>query len=399
MKMKKLLALFTAGAMTLSLASVSASADITGVADYDSASALEGVGESDWYALEDVYSIVVPTDANLDFTADPQNLADLPVGGIDLSEFLGGIGQETAGLTFPGDSQLLVINNSSVPVAAELSLSITGDADVITTDPGSTLEGIIDDDDSPANNVAIYAVPSSENMKTDQVTYVSSGKGLAIAKTDSTTDLTFKLPAANYKIAKSEADEITVTAETGTGSGQALKLVGFLNPHADWSAYADGAENPKAMGISVEYSFTELTATTVAVTEGKSIATAPFIELADGQTPFAIGEEPEAEVVDTVTTGWTDSDSEINGDKSNLAGGDLQTGFMIAESDQLKTITVKIGITSGSEPTLTEDTDYAIESNELVLKNAFVDAQGTSTRYVKIDIDGSEYTGTLKVTA
>jgi hypothetical protein len=231
-----------------------------GAAGFDSQADILGGGESDWFELNDVYDIIVPTAANLNFTIDPQGLAGIDTEGKYLDDFLNGIGAGTAAVTFSAGTELRVINNSSVPVAATISLEITGDATAVTSDTGNLAQVLVDAaGDTPApNNIVMYAIPSSADLQTEGTAYVSSETGFAVDSAQ--TDFLFKLPSAKYKIKRNaDTEELGVALDPGTGHGQALTLAGFINSKADWSDYvavADGGT--KAMGLKASYTFTDL---------------------------------------------------------------------------------------------------------------------------------------------
>jgi uncharacterized protein YjdB len=249
-----------------------------GAAGYDSQADILGGGESDWFELNEVYDIVVPTARNLDFTIDPQGLAGIDSDGKYLEDFLNGIGAGTAGVTFAASTELRVINRSSVPVAATISLEITGDATAVTADTGNLALVLVDaNGDTPApNNIAMYAIPSSADLQTEATAYVSSETGFAIDSTQ--TDFLFKLPSAKYKIKRDAGSgELALALDPDTGHGQAFTLAGFINSKADWSDYIKATEGgTKTMGLKASYTFVDLAVADLAPVN--AVADVPYLD-------------------------------------------------------------------------------------------------------------------------
>jgi hypothetical protein len=398
-KMKRIVSLLTAAAMTLSLSSIALSA----AEETTQAGSAIGEGETDWFVLQDKVVVTLPTSANLDFTFDPQGLANLDATGMDLDAFLALKGFGTAGIVFGAGSELRFINNSNIAVDVGVELAISGDASVIT-ELGAENATLLDDGDPgdpdadtpvpatpPANNILIYAIPSSSNLKYNAPStldapgdlsqvYTSSGIGYAVDPAN--TDLDFKLGAADYTIAMPEeavnASGITLTAQPGTGNGQALKLKGYINPLADWSSYVPAdSETPAEDSVSITATWSVAKATAPEIATADVVTGAPNL-VKPTATPAEVEAAEGTSEPTVAVSGWGDDadsdkvkDAAITYDAATVNAADLDLGFNVAAGITAGDITVKLAADLTDAPAIATES-LTITGSKLYIDKDYV---------------------------
>jgi hypothetical protein len=203
-------------------------------------------GEGDTTYLDtEVYSVLLPTSANLDFTLDPLGLLDVAPGeSKDLSALPSG--------KIISDTIVGVLNKSSVDIELTIGLKITGDATVVAAEA--------DADDDTDNNVFMAVRPSKIVIDDSMIGTLSkpgatlaSGAAGAFPLNDTGYVLNFLLGKAAYVVTNTDGER-TYDYKTGVanGVGTAITFEGAVNPTADWSAYAAGT---KSVGLAAVFSF------------------------------------------------------------------------------------------------------------------------------------------------
>jgi hypothetical protein len=213
-----------------------------------------GDGDVDYLNLE-IFSVILPTSDSLDFTLDPQGLAnleeDVPVALADLQ----------GGNIIPS-APASIINNSFVKTKVIVKLKgitaagtggNTATATFIapsSTDPADAIEAV---NTGTANNVLLYAVPSAQNLVEAATadTFVRAGKGYALSADDQ--ELTFILDGADYTVTKN-GDAFDVTADDETGHGTGILIGGYVNKKANWSNFS-AASNPSTVTVQAVFSY------------------------------------------------------------------------------------------------------------------------------------------------
>jgi hypothetical protein len=237
-------------------------------------SALEGSGEAEYLDLER-YSVVLPTNAALNFTLDPQGLLSIEDGTtVDLADL-------TGGTIVPAAGDARVINNSAVDLKVSVELKGTGDATFVEfdTDDETTIAAVEDGTDE---NVLLYAVPAAVNIVNATTVYSAASNGYIIDSTGITLD--FVLGKAQYEI-ENIGGTYTASAKADTGNGTALTLGGYVNTGADWSDY-DGTASE--IGLTAVFSYAKATGNEGAAIEGipglLASNTADYLTLAPAST-------------------------------------------------------------------------------------------------------------------
>jgi hypothetical protein len=197
-----------------------------------------GEGDTEYIDME-IYAVTLPTNDNFNFTLDPQGL--LAIAEDDTKDF----DELKGGRIFPLAPPAATINNSAVDITLSVSLQGTGEATFIGYSEGAITAVEADD----ANNVLLYAVPSSKDIFNTSVEYAASDKGYVITGAES--ELKFVLTAAKYEVTNDDG-EYKPAAKPNTGHGTAIQLGGYVNSKADWSDYADGNS---AVGLDAVFSF------------------------------------------------------------------------------------------------------------------------------------------------
>ena len=237
---RKVLALLLATTMVLGSASTVLAAQGTG--ENTTGETITGTGDVS-YVDTTIYSVTIPTTAAIDLVVDPQGLSGLEgtATAEELAEYAGKITCAT---------KPLITNLSSVPAKVSVKLTLTGDATGVTT------VAAVDDDTTKAENVLLYAVPSAVDTEGNAENYVASAKGIVLSSTDATVNFVLPAAAYNYVEGATENDPATYELVDGeTGHGTALAFEGYVNKHADWSAYA-GDSASKSIGMTAVFTFT-----------------------------------------------------------------------------------------------------------------------------------------------
>lgn len=336
---------------------------------------ITGTGDTEYINLE-IYSVILPTSANLDFMIDPQGLLDIKEGEtVDLDDLKGGTVISTA--------TPKVINNSAVDIKLSIKLQGTGDATFVAfdTDTEKTVAKVTADD---ATNVLLYAVPSSANIVKTETDYAASSKGFIIGSTEST--INFVLAAAKYEV-KNDNGEYKATPKAETGSGTAIKLGGYVNGKADWTAYT--GTPTKNVGVSAVFSFEKASAADSEATQVEGIP--GLITAVTGTVDVT----PAAPAV----SGWADGKTGTTGtaltySKAALGSKDLELGFNVVEGDTVSKLTI-----NSAERTTS---DYAVVGGKLVIKNTLASALSNTTstpRTITFTIGTTVYTIVVTTTA
>ncbi len=233
---------------------------------------ITGEGVTQYIDME-IFDVTLPTDKALDYQVDPQGLISIEDGETKTMGELQGGGVYSEGAA-------VVVNNSSVPITVDVTLTATGDATFLGYggDDENTLAGVNAGD---GENILLYAVPAGVGLVTPETPYVPAAAGYVVEKTTPTV-LSFVLDAADYAVTNN-AGVYTVAPMPNTGSGTALQIGGRVSTRADWSDYVgDGA--PKAVGVKAVFRYAqakphEIAAAEVAGVPGLITADADAIDL------------------------------------------------------------------------------------------------------------------------
>jgi len=212
----------------------------------------DDIGGSTVYVDKVKYELELPTTAKQAFILDPEGLASSIVDGAwsdKTTTLAGAIIMDAEGMTAK--------NSSSIPVALETSLKVTGDAAVgdaedttkAETDPTVFFKATFSD--AKADNGSLATLPSTANP----------------VLTDSAAKFDTILPAATYAFTlakgvdpkaedfdKTDINNYEYKKTEKTESGVNIKLTGACAKDADWSDYV-GDEAEKEVGIEVIFKF------------------------------------------------------------------------------------------------------------------------------------------------
>jgi len=225
----------------------------------------------------DVFQVILPTTGSLDFVIDPLGLAGLKEGESARPHEL------DSGRIYPkSDIAAFVINESTMPIKLEVTLKAVNtiysgnndDRVNFVRSKGTfdkTRSAVFDDNEK---NVLLYAVPSRLGIGSLFDAYYPSNIGFVLA--ESNTMLTFLLPAAEYiriedfieyeeideneDIDKNVIKNVRYELLPGSGHGTQVRVGGYINDHADWSAYTatrSGRVNA-SIGITAVFTITRL---------------------------------------------------------------------------------------------------------------------------------------------
>jgi hypothetical protein len=387
--MKKFLAGLLALTMLLSLGAA-AFAEAETVTDPGNTT-VNGTGNAEYIDLE-IYAVTLPTDDSLNFTIDPQGLLDIPdEGSIDIDKLGGG--------TIVPDAEAIIINDSAVSlkVSVDLNAVLGGeyeepDAPVFIDYDDSTEKTVTSVNAGTANNVLLYAVPSSADIATAETQYVASANGYIFDVEP--IALNFVLGAAKYTVANNDGS-YTPSATANTGHGTGIMLGGYVNKFADWSAYVDGyvqGAGPVAKSIGVKAVFTFDKADSEALT---AFADNP-VEGIPGLT------EPDVDMLALTPPepGFIESAPGISGVSGNAANYTISKGapdsytlpFNTAGKDVTKVVL-------GASNTLNDPNQYTVSGNRVILAHSYVSGWtvGSQPFPIKITVEGN-VTYTLTVT-
>jgi len=202
----------------------------------------------------DIYSVTLPTKGTMDFFIDPLGLSGLAKGeSVSLDEL-------DAGRIYPkSEIPAVVLNESSMPLKLTVTLKAVnneGNERVRFIKPLSNLEStksaVFSGD---GLNVLLYAVPSRSGVSSVVEGFDPSDLGFVI--TEEGVELTFLLPAAEYKQTGADSE---YTLVRGTGAGTQIRIGGYVNDTSDWSGYTDDYYGQSANSISLKavFSLTKL---------------------------------------------------------------------------------------------------------------------------------------------
>lgn len=374
MKKKKVLALTLVAAMAAG-SSLTAWGTEQGTGNESESQAtnevsIEGEGEVN-YVNTSIVSVNLPTTEKLKLTIDPQGLSGLADGETASAEDLA----DWAGLITCADKPM-VTNVSSVPVKLTMNLKGTGDAAFVETE--NAVEAAPTDNDT-GENVLLYALPSSQDVKGEDGNYVASTKGVVISKTEA--PVSFILDPAEYNYSKDENGDVDYVIKEGDkGHGTAIAFEGKVNTQADWSGYT--GENAKTIGMTVVFSFSdELAATDKADAETGAYG---MMALSSGTKTIEVASKdvaPSAPGTGTwsATDGGTVTVSLGSGEKAatgyTLTWSKTESGSYATQTEGSSTYTISadkktITIASGFYGSVTTD-------GQLYMKIAFDDADKT----------------------
>jgi hypothetical protein len=210
------------------------------------------------YVDTEIYSVVLPTNANLNFTLDPQHLLEI-VGSGTLS---GGPG------VIVSDAIAGVLNKSAVDIELTIGMQVTGDA-TVETDPAQ-----VEDSNNTDNKVYLAVRPSKTDIQDDAFSTLkkngdtvtgatlAEGENGQFAIDEDGVTLHFLLGAATYKAVNTNG-AYTYVYDTGAknGHGTAITIEGLVNKDADWSDYT-GAEAANTVGLNAVFSYEKADAET-----------------------------------------------------------------------------------------------------------------------------------------
>lgn len=206
---KKVFAGLTAMTMVASMAAMVASAAYESDAEGKSNPlSIDGKGTVNYIPAANAISVILPTDANFDFTVD---VLDASSSGI---------------IDFDGAAPE-VVNNSPFAIDFTVKAKVTGDAVVV-----ADVDDVRADDET---NVFIYVAD-------EQV----SGKGFVLSDSDRT--LTYALGAANTVV---KDDKTGYDIVPNSGKSLTLGFAGEANPGADWSEFLPTGEGTPESSVPV----------------------------------------------------------------------------------------------------------------------------------------------------
>jgi len=263
MNVKKLMAVVTAAAMVLSPMTALAD-DVT--SNNTTTGAVEGSGSVD-YVASDVYSVILPTSAQLSVYLDPQGLSTIsnnnPVTLNDLAT--------NAGKVVPRGTALMK-NKSSVPIMVTTQMYInTNSTSVKLLSNNSVNSGTNE-------NVYLYA-NSSANKTVDASGNDSAGNAFAAGPDASklivngsvsgnsvtaVNNMSFALNSANYNVNKTTTNgkdtfSLVYDVSDNNFDSAAFQFNGLVNKNADWSEF--NGSSAKTFAIDTIYTIKGLTAT------------------------------------------------------------------------------------------------------------------------------------------
>ncbi len=204
---------------------------------------IDGDGTTEYVDLE-IYDMILPLSATLNFVLDPLGLAELTDTPVALSQISGG--------AIIAKNQVKVINNSAKDMVLEMRFAVTGNANMVATASTATVEA----DTLP--NVGLFVVPSGDNIASTTSAYTSSGRAFMITGSEIDNDATntklgFVLGAADYTIAKVNGEVIVDTID-GSSNGTGIQLGGAVNSKANWSSFT--GDNPAdEISITAKFSY------------------------------------------------------------------------------------------------------------------------------------------------
>ena len=207
---------------------------------------LSGDGEVIYFNADDVISIIIPTDAALNFFLDPLGLSDLEDGGPGKSLEELRMGPKAGSVDFHNYTPV-VINQSNIDILVNFDVQITGDADVV-----GTLDDILkEDEEDPWLYIAMTVSKDSVN---DTAANADNFIGtLQLVLSDDSQKVQFVLDKAVYTLDAS----LTYELKEGSGHGTQLLFDGVCNPYGNWMNFVTGG--PSKVGINAVFSFAEPT--------------------------------------------------------------------------------------------------------------------------------------------
>ena len=227
---KKVLALLTAAAITISIGTVSvfASGDVTGDGDTK-------------YIDTDITEVILPTSSAWNFVLDPQGLEGLASGSSAGLDTLNGGG------IIPTGTAPLAVNKSSYDMSLRVELKVTGDANVVATDTAVEADN--------GNNILLNVIASTADVNTAGGTFAGT---VETALSTSGTDIQFVLAPAAYEVKNTAGVYTYERVAADDGHGTELQLGGKVNTKADWSAFT-GTTPAKKVGITAKFTLSKAT--------------------------------------------------------------------------------------------------------------------------------------------
>jgi len=210
-------------------------ADDTG--DHTETYEQSGEGTVVFFALEEIFSIIVPTNASLDFLLDPLGLSSLTDGGAGktIEELRNG---PAAGFVDFHKNTPVVINHSNFDVLVDFDVFITGDT-VIAESAAAATVGYNDD------TMLFIGLTVSKDSVNNPAVNADDFKGtLQLALTGSLQRVRFVLDQASYDTDNKMID--------GSGWGTQLLFSGACNPYGDWRNFID---NNREVGLEAVFTF------------------------------------------------------------------------------------------------------------------------------------------------
>ncbi|MGD9559025.1 MAG: hypothetical protein AB7V55_00270 [Oscillospiraceae bacterium] len=329
------------------------------------------------YVDTELYSVVLPTAAAFGFTLDPQGLLAVAEGEdpASLKDLVGG--------RIYGSEAQSFVNNSSVPIKLSMDLTLASAAGTADEDAGEAVATFVTDiddveDATGTHNVLLVATPSTADLGSSEATYAPTEKGVALS--DEAATFAFALPAADYTVEYTGGDTLaekldgsnySVDPVADTGTGNALKMGGYINSQADWTDFTLTEEDAAStIKLTVEFSYAKDTDAADYTSESyDAIGAANLLKLADEAVKVDSPEVPaEPEVVEPehdvkVEAGGTESYSMTKADL-------LATGVKIwlagnpASITSVKNTTLDITFVSGT------DFSYDAETGVLLFKRS-----------------------------
>lgn len=212
------------------------------------------------YTDTTVYSVTLPTTGSFNFILDPQGI----LSATDTTTYP----ESTAGQIVATEETGAYINNmSSVPIKLMVEAYVQSDAagavSTVNLLSGGDVNAGIDnnmmltfDITHDGLDVATFTDITSiktENVNQDVIAITQNGLPSAPAKG---TQISFALREAAYEFKDAAGTYAPKDGEKGDSVG--MRLGGFVNVNADWSAYTAAATNPEKIIVKTIFSFDKL---------------------------------------------------------------------------------------------------------------------------------------------
>lgn len=331
------------------------------------------------YLDPNVFSITLPTAAALNLTIDPQGLTNVTDGNsASLEDLFANAG------TVKASSKPTIVNQSSVPIKVDVTLSANSD-DTDTT----FAEALADIDDTTTDKkILLYAVPAANSVvESDASDYEASTTGIVIGKT--AQSVSFVLDGADYVVKNDNGkyDYVKDPATDNKGHGTALEIGGKVAKKADWSAYT-AETGAKEFTMSAKFKVTKEKATDTADTT----AGAPYgmVALASGVKTVTV--TPANREASVATTGTIDS-----------ATGTMTIDVDLGYGTGAATFSMLLTGSSADNITVDKTSVATVENGKLTMPNAsWVGLAAGTKKYAKVTLtkqDGTRVKTVVTVTA